>query len=92
MRKRSNSNSSGPTHEIVSDDLNTVTFDLVLPKNLDECSESCREDYAYAVSVFFSGLPWHRVCQADHRDNNVNGRTWRAVLDIVILRIDERFD
>jgi hypothetical protein len=28
-----------------------------------------------AVSVFFPELPWHRVCQADHRDNNVNGRT-----------------
>jgi hypothetical protein len=62
-------------HFRFSDDLNTVKFDLVLPKNLDECSESCRQDYAYGVSVFFSGLPWHRVCQGDHRDNNVNGRT-----------------
>src|SRR5215212_5376815 len=61
-------------HFRFSDHLNTVTFDLVLPKNLDECSESCREDYAWAVSVFFSGLPWHRVCQADHKDNNVFGR------------------
>jgi hypothetical protein len=47
----------------------------VLPANLDECSERCREAYAWAVSVFFSGLPWNRVCQADHEDNNVNGRT-----------------
>ena len=62
-------------HFRFSDRLNTVTFDLVLPKNLDECSERCREAYQWAVSVFFSGLPWHRVCQADHRDNNVNGRT-----------------
>jgi hypothetical protein len=61
-------------HFRFSDHLNTVTFDLVLPKNLDECSESCREDYGWAVSVFFSGLPWHRVCQADHKDNNVFGR------------------
>jgi hypothetical protein len=58
-------------HFRFSDDLNTVKFDLVLPKNLDECSESCRQDYAYGVSVFFSGLPWHRVCQGDHKDNNV---------------------
>jgi len=62
-------------HFRFSDRLNTVAFDLVLPKNLDECSERCREAYGWAVSVFFSGLPWHRVCQADHRDNNVNGRT-----------------
>ena len=61
-------------HFHFSDRLNTVTFDLVLPKNLDECSERCRGAYGWAVSVFFSGLPWHRVCQADHKDNNVNGR------------------
>ena len=61
-------------HFRFSDRLNTVTFDLVLPRNLDECSEACRETYKWAVSVFFSGLPWHRVCQADDRDNNVNGR------------------
>src|SRR5215216_5640371 len=61
-------------HFRFSDDLNTVKFDLVLPKNLDKCSESCRQDYAYGISVFFSELPWHRVCQGDHRDNNVNGR------------------
>ena len=61
-------------HFRFSDRLNTVTFDLVLPKNLDECSESCRGDYAYAITVFYSGLPWHRVCQADHKDNNVFGR------------------
>jgi hypothetical protein len=67
-------NESITAHFRFSDHLNTVTFDLVLPKNLDECSESCREDYAWAVSVFFSGLPWHRVCQADHKDNNVFGR------------------
>ena len=62
-------------HFRFSDHLNTVTFDLVLPDNLDECSERCREAYAWAVSVFFEGLPWHRVCQADREDNNVNGRT-----------------
>ena len=62
-------------HFRFSDHLNTVTFDLVLPNNLDQCSEECREVYGWAVSVFFSGLPWHRVCQADHKDNNVNGRT-----------------
>src|SRR5215212_986356 len=62
-------------HFRFSDHLNTVTFDLVLPKNLDECSERCREEYGWAVSVFYSGLPWHRACQADHKDNNVNGRT-----------------
>jgi hypothetical protein len=61
-------------HFRFSDHLNTVTFDLVLPKNLDECSERCRGAYGWAVSVFYSGLPWHRVCQADHMDNNVNGR------------------
>src|SRR5215218_5513619 len=62
-------------HFRFSDHLNTVTFDLVLPKNLDECSKHCQGTYAWAISVFFSGLPWHRVCQADNRDNNVNGRT-----------------
>ena len=62
-------------HFRFSDHLNTVTFDLVLPDNLDECSEACRETYKWAISVFFSGLPWHRVCQADHEDNNVNNRT-----------------
>lgn len=62
-------------HFRFSDHLNTVTFDLVLPKNLDECSEACRETYGWAVSVFYSGLSWHRVCQADDRDNNVDGRT-----------------
>lgn len=62
-------------HFRFSDHLNTVTFDLVVPKNLDECSERCRGAYAWAVSVFLSELPWHRVCQADDRDNNVNGRT-----------------
>ena len=51
-----------------------LTFDLVLPKNLDQCSDRCRGDYAWAISDFFSGLQWHRVCQADDRDNNVNGR------------------
>jgi hypothetical protein len=62
-------------HFRFSDHLNTVTFDLVLPKNLDECSEACRETYGWAVSVFYSGLSWHRVCQADNEDNNVLGRT-----------------
>jgi RTX calcium-binding nonapeptide repeat (4 copies) len=62
-------------HFRFSDHLNTVTFDLVLPKNLDDCSERCRGDYGWAVSVFYSGLPWHRVCQADHKDNSVNNRT-----------------
>jgi hypothetical protein len=62
-------------HFRFSDHLNTVTFDLVLPENLDECSKACRETYGWAVSVFFSGLPWHRVCQADNEDNNVFGRT-----------------
>ncbi|MDQ3862855.1 MAG: hypothetical protein M3317_05035, partial [Actinomycetota bacterium] len=61
-------------HFRFSDHLNTVTFDLVVPKNLDECSERCRETYAWAVYVFYSGLPWHRVCQADNEDNNVFGR------------------
>jgi RTX calcium-binding nonapeptide repeat (4 copies) len=61
-------------HFRFNDHLNTVTFYLVLPKNLDECSEKCREVYANAVQVFFSGLPWHRVCQADHKDNDVFGR------------------
>jgi hypothetical protein len=61
-------------HFRFSDHLNTVTFDLVVPKNLDECSEDCQGTYEWAVSVFYSGLPWHRVCQGDHRDNNVNGR------------------
>jgi hypothetical protein len=62
-------------HFRFSDHLNTVTFDLVVPKNLDECSEHCQGVYEWAVSVFYSGLPWHRVCQGDNRDNNVNGRT-----------------
>lgn len=73
-----NGNASFPpvrAHFRFSDHLNTVTFDLVLPANLDECSERCQEAYAWADSVFFSGLPWHRVCQADNEDNNVNGRT-----------------
>src|SRR5918993_9557 len=61
-------------HFRFSDHLNTVKFDLVLPKNLDECSERCKGTYEWAISVFYSGLPWHRVCQADNRDNNVNGR------------------
>jgi Ca2+-binding RTX toxin-like protein len=62
-------------HFRFSDHLNTVTFDLVVPKNLDECSESCQGTYEWAISVFYSGLPWHRVCQGDNKDNNVNGRT-----------------
>jgi hypothetical protein len=62
-------------HFRFSHQMNTVTFDLVLPKNLDECSERCQGAYEWAISVFYSGLPWHRVCQADNRDNNVNGRT-----------------
>ena len=62
-------------HFRFSDHLNTVTFDLVVPKNLDECSERCQGAYEWAISVFYSGLPWHRVCQADNRDNDVNGRT-----------------
>ena len=62
-------------HFRFSDHLNTVTFDLVVPKNLDECSERCQGAYEWAVSVFYSGLPWHRVCQADNDDNNVLGRT-----------------
>ena len=62
-------------HFRFSDHLNTVTFDLVVPENLDECSERCRGTYEWAISVFYSGLPWHRVCQADNKDNNVNGRT-----------------
>jgi hypothetical protein len=62
-------------HFRFSDHLNTVTFDLVVPKNLDECSDRCQETYEWAVSVFYSGLPWHRVCQADNDDNNVLGRT-----------------
>ena len=61
-------------HFRFSDHLNTVTFDLVLPENLDECSERCREAYGWAVSVLFSGLSWHRVCQADNEDNNIFGR------------------
>src|SRR5215204_30799 len=62
-------------HFRFSDHLNTVTFDLVVPKNLDDCSERCQGAYEWAISVFYSGLPWHRVCQGDNRDNNVNGRT-----------------
>jgi hypothetical protein len=62
-------------HFRFSDHLNTVTFDLVVPKNLDECSERCQGSYEWAISVFYSGLPWHRVCQGDNRDNNVNSRT-----------------
>ena len=49
-------------HFRFSDHLNTVTFDLVVPKNLDECSELCQGTYEWAISVFYSGLPWHRVC------------------------------
>jgi hypothetical protein len=52
-------------HFRFSDHLNTVTFDLVLPKNLDECSKHCKGVYAWAVSVFFSGLPWKRVSDED---------------------------
>jgi hypothetical protein len=62
-------------HFRFSDHLNTVTFDLVVPKNLEECSKHCKETYEWAVSVFYSGLPWHRVCQADNDDNNILGRT-----------------
>jgi hypothetical protein len=61
-------------HFRFSDHLNIVTFELVLPKNLDQCSQECREQYGYAVSGF-GGKPWHRVCQGDHKDNNINGRT-----------------
>ena len=52
-------------HFRFSDHLNTVTFDLVVPKNLDECSDRCQETYEWAVSVFYSGLPWKRVPQDD---------------------------
>ena len=63
--------------------LNTVTFGLVLPRNLDDCSEHCREAYEWAVSVFFSGLPWHRVPggpQSQQRQRP-HRSTRRAVLD-----------
>jgi hypothetical protein len=40
-------------HFRFSDDLNTVTFDLVLPNNLEECSESCRGDYEWVKSRSF---------------------------------------
>jgi hypothetical protein len=52
-------------HFRFSDHQNTVTFDLVVPKNLDECSDRCQETYEWAVSVFYSGLPWKRVPQDD---------------------------
>ena len=52
-------------HFRFSDHQNTVTFDLVLPKNLDECSKHCKGVYEWAVSVFYSGLPWKRVPQDD---------------------------
>ena len=48
-------------HFRFSNDRDTVTFDLVLPDDMDECSQLCREAYAWAVSVFYPGLPWRRV-------------------------------
>ena len=48
-------------HFRFSNDRDTVTFDLVLPEDMDECSQLCRQAYAWAVSVFYPGLPWKRV-------------------------------
>jgi len=47
-------------HFRFSDDGDTVRFDLVVP-DMDECSAQCRETYAWATSVFYSGLTWKRV-------------------------------
>jgi len=47
-------------HFRFSDDGDTVRFDLVVP-DIDECSAQCRETYAWATSVFYSGLTWKRV-------------------------------
>ena len=77
-------------HFRFSDHQNTVTFDLVLPKNLDECSKHCKGVYEWAVSVFYSGLPWKRVSQEDlwvgeevsakgEKENPLVG-TWRRVI------------
>ena len=72
-----------------SDHQNTVTFDLVLPKNLDECSKHCKGIYEWAVSVFYSGLPWKRVPQDDLWPGEISAKgekekplvgTWRRVI------------
>ena len=73
-----------------SDHLNTVTFDLALPKNVDECSAHCKGVYKWAISVFYPGLPWKRVSQDDlwpgeqisakgEKENPLVG-TWRRVI------------
>ena len=48
-------------HFRFSNDRDTVTFDFVLPEDMDECSQLCRQAYAWAVSVFYPGLPWKHV-------------------------------
>ena len=57
-------------HFRFSDDLDTITFDVVIPET---CSQNCREDTAYGVGAFYPGHHWHRVCQGDHKDNNYDG-------------------
>ena len=48
-------------HFRFSNDNDAVTFDLVLPDNLDKCSQLCREAYAWGVAVTYPGHPWKRV-------------------------------
>ena len=60
-------------HFRFSNDRDTVTFDLVLP-DMDKCPyTTCTDVYGWAVAVTYPGLPWHRVCQGDHKDNNNDG-------------------
>ena len=51
-------------HFRFSNDFDTVTFDVVIP-DMDTCSERCRENTAYGIAVFYSGLPWQRVPPKD---------------------------
>jgi hypothetical protein len=51
-------------HFRFSNDFDTVTFDVVI-LDMDKCSERCRENTAYGIAVFYSGLPWQRVPQKD---------------------------
>jgi hypothetical protein len=60
--------SQGPAitaHFRFSNDHDTVTFDVVLPDDLDKCSYMCREVYSWGVSVTYGGLPWDRVPPKD---------------------------
>ncbi|MDQ3531002.1 MAG: hypothetical protein M3456_01235 [Actinomycetota bacterium] len=60
--------STGPAvtaHFNFSNDHDTVKFDVVLPDNLDECSQLCRDVYGWGVIATYSERPWNHVPPED---------------------------